>query len=36
MKDVNEEAASRLGKAIFRDDGSNMVAEKQKGVNHPS
>lgn len=32
MKDVNKEAASRLGKAIFEQDGSKMVADKQKGV----
>ena len=32
MKDVNKEAASRLGDAIFEQDGSKMVANKQKGV----
>lgn len=32
MKDVNKEAASRLGDAIFGQDGSKMVASKQKGV----
>ena len=32
MKDVNKEAASRLGDAIFEQDGSKMVADKQKGV----
>ena len=32
MKDVNKDAASRLGKAIFEQDGSKMVADKQKGV----
>jgi len=32
MKDVNKEAASRLGDAIFKQDGSKMVANKQKGV----
>jgi len=32
MKDVNKEAASRLGKAIFETNGSKMVADKQKGV----
>ncbi len=32
MKDVNEEAASRLGNAIFGTDGSKMVAENKKGV----
>jgi integrase len=28
MKDVNKEAASRLGDAIFKQDGSKMVADK--------
>ncbi len=32
MKDVNQEAAIKLGKAIFEHDGSKMVAEKEKGV----
>ena len=32
MKDVNKEAASRLGNTIFEQDGSKMVANKQKGV----
>jgi integrase len=32
MKDVNKEAASRLGDAIFEQDGSKMVANKQKEV----
>jgi len=32
MKDVNKEAASRLGDTIFEQDGSKMVANKQKGV----
>jgi hypothetical protein len=29
---VNKEAASRLGKTIFEQDGSKMVTNKQKGV----
>jgi len=32
MKDVNKEAASRLGNAIFEQDGSKMVAETKKEV----
>jgi integrase len=32
MKDVNREAANRLGNAIFEQDGSKMVAETKKGV----
>ena len=32
MKEVNQEAAVKLGKAIFEHDGSKMVAEKEKGV----
>lgn len=32
MKDVNQEAAVRLGEAIFEANGSKMVAEKEKGV----
>lgn len=32
MKDVNKEAASRLGDAIFEQDGSKMVATEQKEV----
>ena len=32
MKDVNGEAASRLGNAIFKQDGSKMVAETKKEV----
>jgi len=31
MKDVNQEAANRLGEAIFSDNGSKMVAENKKG-----
>jgi len=33
MKDVNEEAASRLGEAIFGEDGCKMVAQNEKGAN---
>lgn len=36
MNDVNEEAASRLGEAIFGEDSSKMVAENKEGVNHVS
>lgn len=32
MKDVNQEAAAKLGNAIFEKDGSKMVAEKEKRV----
>ena len=32
MKDVKQEAANRLGEAIFSQDGSKMVAESKKGV----
>ena len=32
IKDVNKEAANRLGEAIFGKDGSKMVADKQKEV----
>ncbi|MEE8551820.1 MAG: site-specific integrase, partial [Desulfobacterales bacterium] len=32
IKDVNKEAASRLGDAIFKQDGSKMVAETKKEV----
>ena len=32
MKDVNKEAASRLGNAIFEQNGSKMVAETKKEV----
>ena len=32
LKDVNKEAASRLGDAIFEQDGSKMVAETKKEV----
>jgi integrase len=32
MKDVNREAANRLGNAIFDQDGSRMVAETKKEV----
>ena len=32
MKDVNQEAAVRLGNAIFEQGGSKTVAEKEKGV----
>jgi integrase len=34
LKTVNNEAASRLGEAIFGKDGSKMVAEKKKGDSH--
>ena len=36
MKTVNNEAANRLGNAIFGDNGSKMVATNEKGVNHES
>lgn len=32
IKDINQEAAAKLGNAIFEKDGSKMVAEKEKGV----
>jgi len=32
MKDVNQEAANRLGDAIFSVNGSKMVAESTKGA----
>jgi integrase len=32
MKDVNQEAAVRLGDAIFKQNGSKMVAGKEKGA----
>ena len=32
MKNVNEEAASRLAEAIFGEDGSKMVAGNEKGL----
>ena len=32
MKDVNKEAANRLGEAIFSEDGSKIVAENKKGA----
>jgi len=32
MKNVNEEAANRLGEAIFGEDGSKMVAGNEKGL----
>ena len=34
MKDVNQEAANRLGEAIFSDTGSKIVAENKKGQAH--
>jgi hypothetical protein len=36
MTDVNEQAASRLGEAIFGEDSSKMVAENEKGITHAS
>lgn len=32
MKDVNKEAASRLGEAIFSENSSNLVATNKKGI----
>ena len=32
IKNVNKKAASRLGDAIFEQDGSKMVAENKKGA----
>jgi len=32
MKPVNQEAACRVENAIFKTNGSKMVAEKKKGV----
>jgi hypothetical protein len=32
FKNVIDEAANRLGDAIFEQDGSKMVADKQKEV----
>jgi len=32
MKDVNKEAASMLGNAIFEQDGSKMAAKTKKEV----
>lgn len=34
MKDVNKEAASRLGKAILGENYSNLVATNEKGISH--
>jgi len=34
MKDVNKEAASRLGKAILGENSSNLVATNEKGISH--
>jgi len=33
MNNVNKDAATRLGEAIFGSDGGKMVAENEKGVN---
>jgi hypothetical protein len=32
MKSTNEDAAARLGKAVFEPTGSKMVAEDAKGL----
>jgi len=32
LKDVNKEAANRLGNVIFNKGGSNMVANNKKGA----
>ena len=32
MKPINQEAACRLEKAVFKNDGSNMVAENKKRI----
>jgi len=32
MKDVNQEAANRLGEAIFSGSGIKMVSENKKGA----
>ncbi len=36
LKDVNKEAASRLGEAIFGENSSNMVATNEKGISYYS